>query len=52
MRVSVCVSKIIKCFFSNMPRWIFVIFRYNDHQVGGGGDNRGVQEFKVKGHLG
>ena len=26
--------------------------RYNDHQVGGGGNNKGVQEFLVKGHLG
>ena len=41
------------CFFSNMPRWIFMILGYNDHQVQvGGGGIRGVQEFGVKGHLG
>ena len=29
-----------------------MILGHNDHQVGGGGNNRDVQEFGVKGHLG
>ena len=33
---------------SNLHQWIFVILGYNDHWVG---DNRGVQEYMVKGHL-
>ena len=52
MRVSVYPSTIRKCFFSNMPQWIFVVLGYNDDQVCGAGDNRGVQEFGVKGHWG
>ena len=47
--LSVYPFTIRKCFFSNMSWWIFVILGHNDHQVG---DNRGVQEFGVKGHLG
>ena len=53
MCVSICVSvypsTFTKCFFSNMPWWIFLIRGYNDHQLG---DNRVVQEFGVNGHLG
>ena len=51
--ICLCVHNKICC-FSNMPRWIFMILGYNDHQVqvGGGLNNRGVQEFGVKGHLG
>ena len=53
--ISMCLSiyqfTIRKWFFSNERRWIFVILGYSDHQVGEG-DNRGVQEFGVNGHLG
>ena len=38
-----------KCFFSNISWWIFVILGYNGNQVG---DNRDVQDFGVKCHLG
>ena len=47
--LSVYLFTIRKCFFSNMHWWIFVILGHNDHQVG---DNRDIQEFVVKGHLG
>ena len=51
--VSVCLSiylfTIRKCFFSIMHWWIFLILEHNNHQVG---DNKGFQEFGIKGHLG
>ena len=51
--LSVYPSTIRKCLFSIIPWWIFMILGYNHHQVGGGGgNNRGVQEFGIKGHLG
>ena len=39
MYLSICVhpSTNSKCFFSNMPQWIFMILENNDHLVGGGG---------------
>ena len=47
--LSVYLFTIRKCSFSNIHWWIFMILGHNDHQVG---DNRGDQEFGVKGHLG
>ena len=49
MLVSVYPSTFRKCLSSNMPWWILVILGYNNHQVV---DNRGIQDFGVKGHLG
>ena len=47
--VSVYPFTIRKCFFSNMPRWIFVTLGYNDFQVGG---QHECSEVRVKDHLG
>ena len=51
--LSVYPSTIRKCFFSNMPWWIFLILGYSDHQVGGQqGCSRIWGQRSSRGHLG